>query len=280
MSFLSRVTHAKQTNTTMRTTTVYKCGSPSPQELCRFLSEYSALLLGCGATCIRLENNVQRIAEAYGKEISMVIMPRHVQISVWEKGNDEAVTAISTVKSSPISFNVNTRLSELSWEVADGKTDSNQAAERLGKIVKDDRQDKWTVPVLVALANASFCRLFSGDAVAMLTVLAATLAGYSLKTFLLGRGTDNRLAFFICSFVSSVLGATDILFAIGDTPTTAMATSVLYLVPGIPYLNSFSDMLCRHYICAFCRFMDAIVLTGCLSAGLCCGMLLMNVGMF
>ena len=68
--------------------------------------------------------------------------------------------------------------------------------------------------------------------------------------------------------------------AIGDTPTTAMATSVLYLVPGIPYLNSFSDMLCRHYICAFCRFMDAIVLTGCLSAGLCCGMLLMNVGMF
>ena len=280
MSFLSRVTHAKQTNTTMRTTTVYKCGSPSPQELCRFLSEYSALLLGCGATCIRLENNVQRIAEAYGKEISMVIMPRHVQISVWEKGNDEAVTAISTVKSSPISFNVNTRLSELSWEVADGKTDFNQAAERLGKIVKDDRQDKWTVPVLVALANASFCRLFSGDAVAMLTVLAATLAGDSLKTFLLGRGTDNRLEFFIFSFVSSVLGATDILFAIGDTPPTAMATSVLYLVPGIPYLNSFSDMLCRHYICAFCRFMDAIVLTGCLSAGLCCGMLLMNVGMF
>ena len=82
MSFLSRVTHAKQTNTTMRTTTVYKCGSPSPQELCRFLSEYSALLLGCGATCIRLENNVQRIAEAYGKEISMVIMPRHVQLSL------------------------------------------------------------------------------------------------------------------------------------------------------------------------------------------------------
>lgn len=207
-------------------------------------------------------------------------MPRHVQISVWEKGNDDAVTAISTVKNSPISFNVNTRLSELSWEVADGKTDFNQAAERLGKIVKDDRQDKWTVPVLVALANASFCRLFSGDAMAMLTVLAATLAGYSLKTFLLGRGTDNRLVFFLCSFVSSVLGATDILFAIGDTPATAMATSVLYLVPGIPYLNSFSDMLCRHYICAFCRFMDAIVLTGCLSAGLCCGMLLMNVGMF
>ncbi len=39
-------------------------------------------------------------------------------------------------------------------------------------------------------------------------------------------------------------------------------------------------MLDRRYICAFGRMMDAVVLTACLSIGLCFGMLLMRVGMF
>ena len=60
----------------------------------------------------------------------------------------------------------------------------------------------------------------------------------------------------------------------------ALGTSILYLVPGIPFLNSFSDMICRHYVCALGRFMDAVILTCCLSAGLCAGMALMDAGMF
>ena len=94
------------------------------------------------------------------------------------------------------------------------------------------------------------------------------------------RGIDIRAVFIICALVSSILGATGILFPYGSTPYIAVATSVLYLVPGIPFLNSFSDLLHRHYICAFSRFADAVILTGCLSAGLCGGMLLMKIGMF
>jgi uncharacterized membrane protein YjjP (DUF1212 family) len=59
-----------------------------------------------------------------------------------------------------------------------------------------------------------------------------------------------------------------------------MATSVLYLVPGIPYINSVSDMLDGHYLCAFGRLMNAVILTCCLSAGLCGGLLLMGLKLF
>ncbi len=83
-----------------------------------------------------------------------------------------------------------------------------------------------------------------------------------------------------CAFVSSVLAAAGYLFSLGGTPDVAMATSVLYLVPGIPFLNAFSDMVDGHYICFFSRMTDAAILTCCLSAGLCLGMKLMNVGMF
>ncbi|MDE6367835.1 MAG: threonine/serine exporter family protein, partial [Muribaculaceae bacterium] len=133
---------------------------------------------------------------------------------------------------------------------------------------------------LVALANASFCRLFGGDLAAMAVVFMATLSGFMVKQLLIKHHADVRLTVIFCAFISGVLGATALLFSLGATPKIALATSVLYLVPGIPFINSFSDMLYRHYICAFSRFVDALVLTCCLSIGLCAAMLMMNAGMF
>lgn len=250
---------------------------PSEKEVCLFLAEYGAWLLGCGATCIRLEKNMKRIAASYGKQVEITISPRHIHVSV--PGTD-AITTISAVKAIPISFNLNTLLSQLSWEVTDNKLDFQTAKARLKEITRSDCQNKWIVLVLVALANASFCRLFGGDPPAMAVVGAATLAGYYLKQILMEHKVDIRVVVLACAFVSSVLGASCQLFSFGSTPAIAVGTSILYLVPGIPFLNSFSDILYRYYICAFSRFMDAVVLTACLSAGLCAGMMLMRVGMF
>lgn len=273
-NFLSRETRLK--TKTMNTDSIM----PAANDMCSFFARYSAWLIGCGATCIRLEKNVCRMAAAYGKEVELSIMPRHVHIALKDNDKAEAVTVIASVEQRAVSFNINTRLSELSWELADHKINYEQAKRRFDKIVSSDYQSKLTVLLLVTMANASFCKLFGGDWIAMLIVGIATLAGYYVKQFMSELHADIRLTVLVCSFVSSVLGATGLLFSLGSTPEIALGTSVLYLVPGIPFLNSFSDMLYRHYICAFSRLADALILTCCLSIGLCMGMLLMNVGMF
>lgn len=266
---------------TATTSTTYNpCAATDARDVCRFLSEYSAWILGSGASCIRLEKNVRRIAEAYGKKAEITITPHHVNISIAAADNGEAVSAIASSVPGPVSFNIITELSRLSWEIADSALPLEAARKRLASIVGNDSQNKWLVLILVAIANASFCRLFGGDLTAMTIVCLATLAGYYIKQWLLGAGADLRVTVIVCSFVSSVLGATDYLFALGSTPAITIGTSILYLVPGIPFLNSFSDMLYRYYICSFSRLMDALVLTACLSIGLCAGMMLMNVGMF
>ena len=253
---------------------------PSAHQLCVFLGRYCATLLGAGATCIRLTKNAQRIARAFGKHVEITIMPRHVHVSVLEDGDTEIVTSIESVPAAPISFNINTRLSLLSWQVHDDWLSFDEAQGRFNEIVSTDTQSRWLVLVLASAANASFCRLFGGDPIAMAIVFLATMAGYYLKQEMLAKHIDTRVTFAVCSFLSAVIAAADGLFGLGTTPQIALGTSVLYLVPGIPFLNSFSDMLYRHYICAFSRFVDAIILTCCLSAGLCAGMFLMNAGMF
>lgn len=235
--------------------------------------------MASGATCIRLEKNVSRIAAAYGMTVEMTVMPRHIHLAATREG-EELTTFVATVRNQVIDYTVNTRLSRLSWAIADGKTDFREAEKQLKAIVAPRKGNPLMELLLVALANASFCRLFGGDGMAMAIVGVATLAGYYLKQIMLRRKIDCRLVFLACSFVSTVIAASDTLFGFGSTPDIAIGSSVLYLVPGIPFLNSFSDFLYRRYLSAFVRFSDALVLTCCLSTGLCAGMLLMHIGMF
>lgn len=253
---------------------------PCAKQLCLFLAEYAAWLLGSGGTCIRLEKNVNRIAQRFKMEAVMTIMPRHIHMTVSSPDRSESYTYIASIGGNCISFDINTRLSELSWAIADRKINFKQAKAKFHNICQDPPTNRWLVLILASLANAAFCRLFGGDFISMGIVFAATAIGFYMKQTMARWKVDVRLIFIICAFVSTVIGATGSLFGIGDTPDVAIATSVLYLVPGIPFLNSFSDMLAGHYICAFSRFMNAVILTASLSLGLCAGMMLMNVGMF
>ncbi len=249
-------------------------------EVCEFLSEYSVLLFGSGATCIRMEKNVIRMAARLGMRIAISIMPRHIHLTIFDDRTGESATSVSAIREMPINFKKIALLSKLSWELADGQIDFQEAKRRVEKIARFKGLDFKFVLPLVACANAAFCRLFNGDFSAMGIVFAATLLGFSLK-HLLGRlHVDFRLIVLLCSLVSTLTAAGGVLLFPGATPGVAVGTSVLYLVPGIPFINSFCDMIDRHYICAFGRLMNAIVILCCLSLGLCVGMWLMHEGMF
>lgn len=245
-----------------------------------FLAEYASLLSGCGATCIRVEKNTLRMAEAFGIGLDIFIMPGHVTVSTRGDNSAENHVAIRKTANCGISFNLNAKLSRLSWEVADDHLGLDTAVERFNRIRQTRPTGKYEVLILTSFANASFCRLFGGDAIAMLIVFVSTLAGYRLKQIMLEDNRDIRLSFMCASFFSAALSAVGHIFNIGGTPEIALGTSVLYLIPGVPYINAVSDLLYRHYLCAFNRFMDAAVLTACLSAGLCAGMLILGLNWF
>lgn len=250
---------------------------PCVKEVCMLLSDYASWLLGCGATCIRIEKNIQRIAKAFDVEADMTIMPSNIHLSVWDDEHEHSYSIVKKIHKCGISFNINTQLSKLSWDVADGKLDYREALTTFENITKTKPTNKWLVLLLASLANLSFCRLFNGDWTSMLIVFIATMVGYRLKQVLLESKVDVRVVFFCSAFASSVIGAGAHLFNWGSTPEVAIGTSVLYLIPGIPYINSVSDMLDGHYVCAFSRFIDAVILTACLSTGLCGGMLIMGL---
>lgn len=255
-----------------------KTAVPDLAVAAHFLSEYAVTLFGSGSTCIRLEKNMKRIAASQGMTVEFSILPHHIHITV-RQGCAE-MTKVVGIRTLPISFSIITDLSRLSWQIADGHVTIEDADVLLRRICRCPTVRPWTLATLVSLANASFCRLFEGDFVAMAIVFVATMSGFTLKRYLTLHHMDARLVTMICAFISSLITAAGVKLGLGATPDIAVATGVLYLVPGIPFINSFCDILDGHYICAFGRAMHAVVLMCCLSLGLCFAMALMNLAMF
>lgn len=249
-------------------------------DIASFLADYASLLAGCGATCIRIAKNTSRMAAAAGLKADISVMPDHVYVALTDNRGYDSGTVMRKNARCGISFSINARLSRLSWELADGKIGFREAEQLFESIKATHPAGRIESLLLTSLANASFCRLFGGDAMAMLIVFLSTLAGYRLRQIMLAERLDIRLAFLCASFFSATISAAGHVFGISATPETALGTSVLYLIPGVPYINSVSDLFYRHYLCAFSRLADAAVLTACLSAGLCAGMAILGLRWF
>ena len=245
---------------------------------CGFLADYATAMLSAGATNSRIDRCVRRIAGGCGVDVDLSILPTRVLLAVWDKEHSHSYCQVGKTQTGGVNLNTVSRLSRLSHAVAgsDGMS-VDEARQAMDRILCQPRIGKWVVIVLTSVANLSFCELFGGDWLAMSVVFAATFAGYTLKEALLSWHWDTRIVTIVSSTVSAILGASCLLFGIGTTPEVALATSVLWLVPGIRFINAMSDLLKGHHLCAASRLTDALVTTICLSLGLCIALLLVNI---
>ena len=239
------------------------------QALSEFLLEYATTLMGAGVHTNRDVRNISRIAAAYGYSADMTIFQRNITMSLICK-DDETLRRTSVRKLKPLAFNLNLiqQLSELSWLPVDNN---------VSIAVRTKRFSRWTDLLLVSVGNAAFCRLFNGDLWAMLTVFAATMLGFLVKQQLT-RLKYNPLGVIILSaFTASMAAACAVLFQIGSTPQIALATSVLFLVPGVQMINSIMDLMHGHILMGISRGVHSIMMIVCIAIGLSATMLIVGV---
>lgn len=245
---------------------------------CIFFAEYASCMLGCAATCSRIQKNIQRMALSAGYSVELTILPAHCIITLSDSMG-HSYSHSSTIAESPNDFALNTRLSNLSWRVAEGKVTIREATIEFPALRQQNRLDARVVLLLVVAANAAFCRIFGGDWCAMIIVAVATLVGFIFKTMLSLRHVNYMVVTLVSAFSAAIIGSVGYVFhGITSTAEPALATSVLFLIPGIPYINSVNDLLTDHYLCAFSRFVKATIITACITAGLTAAFLLMKIG--
>ena len=230
----------------------------------KFIAEYSAHLMGAGVHTSRVVRNSKRLGEAFGLDVKLGVFHKNIILTIIDKETNEACNEVIDIPAHPISFEHNSELSALSWEAVDHHLSLEEL--KYKKIISAPMMHPLFVLILVGFANASFCKLFGGDLISMGIVFSATLTGLYLKQQMQKKKMNHYIIFIVSAFVASLCASTALIF--DTTSEIALATSVLYLVPGVPLINGVIDVVEGYVLTGFARLTEASLLIVSIAIGL------------
>lgn len=231
-----------------------------------FAADFAARMLGSGASTLRVMRCTRRVVDTLGVELEMCTTQRHFTITCRDPHTTSCCTRVVAVPELPISFECTSALSTLSWEAHDECLTLPEMRRRFDAIVRRNSWAPWQKLVLISVANACFCRLFDGDVVAMAFVMVATLVGFFMKMQLSGRRVNHYIVTAGSAFVASLIAS--ISLAVPCTAQIAIATSPLFLVPGVPLINGIIDIVEGHIQVGLSRLISAMLVVLCIAIGL------------
>lgn len=240
--------------------------SESLLSVTQFIAEYSAHLMGAGVHTSRVVRNSKRIGKAFDVEVTLAVFHKNIMLTIIDVETRESCHEVVDIAPHPISFEHNSELSALSWEALDKRLSLEELREKYRKIVSAPMIHPLFVLILVGFANASFCKLFGGDLISMSIVFSATVTGMFLKQQMQKKKINHYIVFIVSAFVASLCASTSLIFH--TTSEIAMATSVLYLVPGVPLINGVIDVVEGYVLTGFSRLTEASLLIISIAIGL------------
>lgn len=255
------------------------------EELTRFCGRLLDLLLDITVTLIVSASHsgktiriVKRFAKAYGFDVYLMMQTKSVILTLtYAQDHSIQQTAIRHIPSLALNFYFQNMLSRLSWYVHDNPVELDMLEAKYREIIAVRRYPFVFVLLAAALANMSFCRLFGGDFYAMLFVFLGTAAAFYCRSILHKFEINHLIVIVLTAFVSSLGAGLTVLFSLGETASIALATSVLFLIPGVPLINSLIEILEGHVLNGIEKLMNSCTIIVCIALGLLFTLLILGI---
>lgn len=238
------------------------------------LLETGALLMSCGASTGRIRITVNRISEALGFQAELMVTHRALMLTISDDPNDTAngtehlFSRIKRTSPHGVNFRIVSGISHLSWNVADNNWDIDQIEEELERLQALPHYPRLLLLTLVSLAGSSFCYLFGGGYIEMMVTFTASFIGLFVRQETMKRKYNPYICVYLAALTASLISGLAEYYGIGDHPAKAFATSVLFLVPGIPLINSFTDLIDGNILNGLVRGINGFLIAFAIALGL------------
>jgi uncharacterized membrane protein YjjP (DUF1212 family) len=207
------------------------------------LLDAGGMLMSSGANTNRVRITMTRIAQGLGFDIELFISHRALMLTIIEKNEQLFFSKLKRISTQKINFLVLSGISHLSWNITEKNMNLKEIQDELLRLKSLPSYPRFLVLILVSLAGSAFCNIIGGGWIEMLVTFVATSIGLFTRQWFILKKFNPYLCVFFASFAASLIAGLSELFQIGGQPDKAFATSVLFLVPGVPLINSVSDLL-------------------------------------
>ena len=241
------------------------------------LLNVGTLLMSSGASTGRVRTTVNRIADALGYNIELLITNRSLMLKLIDEESGHFVASLKRTSPHGVNFRIVSGISRMSWRVIEDNWDIPQINAEIDRLVAMPHYHRLIILSSVALAGSSFCALFGGKGVELVVVFMATFIGLFVRQEALKKRFNPFVSIFFASFAASLLSGLSVKLGIGKSPDLAFATSVLFLVPGVPLINSFTDMIDGNILNGIVRGIHGMIIALAIALGLLCAKFLFNI---
>ncbi len=247
--------HKKQTNVT------------------RAIINVAISLLEYGAESILIEQSTTRLGKALGVdsvEISMI--PSAIVLTTL--CNEHCVTTTRRVHKKGINMAVISYIQKIILEVESKSLDEIFVMHALNR-ANPVRYNKALVIFMVGIACMSFAYLQNGDINTLIITFFSSSVAMAIKFQLDKRNFLHVLSFGTSAFFATVIAS--LALYTSHTPHIALASSVLFLFPGFPFINSLLDSLKGYLSMGWGRWLFASLLTFSTAIGIILATTLLNI---
>lgn len=243
--------------------------------------DVSTILLESGAHCERINRNVQRIAETTPFRVEMLLSFTAISVTATDKNNPEhTVTGNRCIKHHGVHFGILTDTSLLTWKLFEEKISLHDFEYALKELKSTSRHPVWLVRLFIGIACGCLCLLAGGDWMNGFFALTASIIGLTVRQEMVKRGFNLMIAIICAAFVTTTVSGLDVLFQCGLSPETAVATAVLFLIPGVPLINCIIDLLEGYIPVGIARGAFGGFILLCIAVGMFLSMTLIGINNF
>lgn len=242
-----------------------QASSKEQRDIAQLCLATGILLLQHGAESALVDSVATRLGVALGMDgVEVGILGNAVSVTTIR--DEHAVTLVRRSLDRGINMHFVTETQRAVLAVEAGQLDRESFRARIHSIPAW-RYPRWMVALAIGLSCACFCRLARADLAACLVTFAASTLGMVTRQVLVSRHFNPHVTFFISAFVATSVAGQAVIYQLGTTPKLAMASCVLFLVPGFPMINAVSDAVKGYSHTAVARAVVAIMLGGATAGG-------------
>lgn len=244
----------------------------SSKRFAELILDIGTFLLASGAHCGRVNTNIKRIAEAWGFDIYFQPTFKGLLVSIQNRyDKNDSITLFKEAPPHSVHLQVLTEVSHLTWKVYEENLSIEETEKAFAQIKAMPHYNCWLVSVAVGLSCAGLCLFSLGDffnaAIAFLAAFLGSICRYKVTQM----NFNPMISISLAAFVTTLITGLGVIYNIGAYPESAMATAVLYLIPGVPLINTVIDWIEGYLSSAVNRAMFAglILLTIAVGMTLC-----------
>ncbi|MGJ0287939.1 threonine/serine exporter family protein [Aliarcobacter cryaerophilus] len=236
----------------------------------RGIVKAAVLMSEYGAESILIEQTAQRLGKVLGaSSVEISLIPSAIVLTTLHDG--QSVTTTRRVHHKPINMSIVCQIQKIVLDMEKSDNEVNYDIRYLYTILKQiepNYYNRWLVVLMVALSCASFAYLQGGDFMSLVITFFASGIAMFTRQELSKRRFVMIIVFGITAFVATIISGLSKIYGFTDTPSIAMAASVLLLAPGFAFVNSFLDSFKGYMMMGWGRWMDGMILTLASSVGI------------